>query len=201
MYWCKGNKPQILFKELSYLAPNTTLAISSWNSAGIWSSFISSLNISGFRDVRGSLIARLSRENNPEYMTVRVSSVRVSLLIFLNCSGLTGLPSMDDTINCKIFPTVCLSHFDNGLMRMLISGGTRPPKKGVLSEWTLPPEPVTCIIDILACLIAANSVYHIWNCCDKSMDKVNRKICRHNVLQRKVTAKKESWSADRKSVV
>lgn len=53
---------------------------------------------SGFRDVRGSLIARLSRENNPEYMTVRVSSVRVSLLIFLNCSGLTGLPSMDDTI-------------------------------------------------------------------------------------------------------
>lgn len=98
-------------------------------------------------------------------------------------------------LHCKIFPTVCLSHFDNGLMRMLISGGTRPPKKGVLSEWTLPPEPVTCIIDILACLIAANSVYHIWNCCDKSMDKVNRKICRHNVLQRKVTAKKESRSA------
>lgn len=29
------SKYQILFEELSYLAPNTTLAISSWNSAGI----------------------------------------------------------------------------------------------------------------------------------------------------------------------
>lgn len=54
--------------------------------------------IFGFRDVRGSFIVRFSRENNFEYMIVRVFLVRVLLLIFLNCLGFIGLFFMDDII-------------------------------------------------------------------------------------------------------
>lgn len=54
--------------------------------------------IFGFRDVRGSLIVCFSRENNFEYMIVRVFLVRVLLLIFLNCLGFIGLFFMDDII-------------------------------------------------------------------------------------------------------